>query len=86
MYENGLKSCFLRTSNTKEKTLKKSLKKRLTFLGLSCILHIRQRETKQTNETNAAAYGVLAQLGEHMPYKQRVIGSSPIASTTFMAG
>ena len=24
------------------------------------------------------AYGVLAQLGEHLPYKQRVIGSSPI--------
>ena len=26
-------------------------------------------------------YGVLAQLGEHLPYKQRVIGSSPITST-----
>ena len=25
-----------------------------------------------------SAYGVLAQLGEHLPYKQRVIGSSPI--------
>ena len=25
-------------------------------------------------------YGVLAQLGEHLPYKQRVIGSSPIGS------
>ena len=24
--------------------------------------------------------GVLAQLGEHLPYKQRVIGSSPIGS------
>ena len=24
------------------------------------------------------AYGILAQLGEHLPYKQRVIGSSPI--------
>ena len=23
------------------------------------------------------SYGVLAQLGEHLPYKQRVIGSSP---------
>ena len=23
-------------------------------------------------------FGVLAQLGEHLPYKQRVIGSSPI--------
>ena len=26
-------------------------------------------------------YGSLAQLGEHLPYKQRVIGSSPITST-----
>ncbi len=26
----------------------------------------------------AREYGVLAQLGEHLPYKQRVIGSSPI--------
>ena len=26
--------------------------------------------------------GILAQLGEHLPYKQRVIGSSPIVSTT----
>ena len=24
------------------------------------------------------AFGILAQLGEHLPYKQRVIGSSPI--------
>ena len=23
-------------------------------------------------------FGILAQLGEHLPYKQRVIGSSPI--------
>ena len=27
--------------------------------------------------------GVLAQLGEHLPYKQRVIGSSPIGPTYF---
>ena len=25
--------------------------------------------------------GILAQLGEHLPYKQRVIGSSPIVPT-----
>ena len=28
--------------------------------------------------------GVLAQLGEHLPYKQRVIGSSPIGPISFM--
>ncbi len=27
-------------------------------------------------------YGSIAQLGEHLPYKQRVIGSSPIVSIT----
>ncbi len=27
--------------------------------------------------------GVLAQLGEHLPYKQRVIGSSPIGPIVF---
>ena len=27
-------------------------------------------------------YGSIAQLGEHLPYKQRVIGSSPIVSTS----
>ena len=26
-------------------------------------------------------YGSLAQLGEHLPYKQRVTGSSPVTST-----
>ena len=31
----------------------------------------------------SAAYGVLAQLGEHLPYKQRVIGSSPIGPIIF---
>ena len=30
-------------------------------------------------------YGGLAQLGEHLPYKQRVSGSSPLASTIIFA-
>lgn len=29
--------------------------------------------------------GVLAQLGEHLPYKQRVIGSSPIGPIPYAA-
>ncbi len=29
------------------------------------------------------SHGSLAQLGEHLPYKQRVIGSIPITSTKF---
>ena len=28
--------------------------------------------------SNTTDNGILAQLGEHLPYKQRVIGSSPI--------
>ena len=37
----------------------------------NCILAKRVAEVARPN-------GVLAQLGEHLPYKQRVIGSSPI--------
>ena len=29
-------------------------------------------------ESHLGRYGVLAQLGEHLPYKQRVTGSSPV--------
>ena len=28
-----------------------------------------------------SSFGSIAQLGEHLPYKQRVIGSSPIVPT-----
>ncbi len=31
----------------------------------------------------AISHGILAQLGEHLPYKQRVIGSSPIGPTQY---
>ena len=34
---------------------------------------------------SAISYGVLAQLGEHLPYKQRVIGSSPIGPINLIA-
>ena len=27
-------------------------------------------------------FGILAQLGEHLPYKQRVTGSSPVGPTS----
>ena len=33
---------------------------------------------KSVDETNGARHGILAQLGEHLPYKQRVTGSSPV--------
>ena len=39
---------------------------------------VTERTTNKLSETGK--YGILAQLGEHLPYKQRVIGSSPIGS------
>ena len=33
---------------------------------------------------SALRNGVLAQLGEHLPYKQRVIGSNPIRPISFL--
>ncbi len=33
----------------------------------------------------ASFSGGIAQLGEHLPYKQRVIGSSPIVPTIFFS-
>ena len=37
-------------------------------------IRVAEAEKFQNNLIN----GILAQLGEHLPYKQRVIGSSPI--------
>ena len=34
---------------------------------------------------SSGVFGVLAQLGEHLPYKQRVIGSSPIGPIPYAA-
>ena len=33
---------------------------------------------KSVDETNGTRHGILAQLGEQQPYKQRVTGSSPV--------
>ena len=40
-------------------------------------------EGRWFDSTRRYLYGRLAQLGEHLPYKQEVIGSSPIAPTNF---
>ena len=34
--------------------------------------------SKASCASDSQVYGILAQLGEHLPYKQRVIGSSPV--------
>ena len=35
---------------------------------------------------NVISHGILAQLGEHLPYKQRVTGSSPVGPITRSTG
>ena len=45
--------------------------------GFESLLGRLYRKVRALNSVN----GVLAQLGEHLPYKQRVIGSSPIGPT-----
>ena len=40
-------------------------------------------DEKATKIKDGNENGSLAQLGEHLPYKQRVIGSSPITPTIF---
>ena len=38
-------------------------------------------EVVGSSPIRVVTFGILAQLGEHLPYKQRVIGSSPIGPT-----
>ena len=57
------------------KKIKKNIKKCLTMLYCCAIIS----ESLGYDGRN----GSIAQLGEHLPYKQRVIGSSPIVSTIF---
>ena len=61
-------------------SIKKKLKKVLTYVSLSGIVR-KSRETRQTH-THDIEKGILAQLGEHLPYKQRVTGSSPVGPIT----
>ena len=58
-----------------QKKLKKSAPKGLTNGGKCCtIMFVALINATRTN-------GSIAQLGEHLPYKQRVTGSSPVVPT-----
>ena len=59
--------------------MQKNRKKVLTFCNTDSILI--KSVAVATDE-----YGILAQLGEHLPYKQRVIGSSPIGPIYIKGG
>ena len=70
---NALLSAVFLKNNLKK--LKKLLKKVLT----------KGKECDIITKSSRGDCGSIAQLGEHLPYKQRVIGSSPIVPTIFMA-
>ena len=56
---------------------------------MACILRSEQGEEKGIESCDILLkspqgdHGSIAQLGEHLPYKQRVIGSSPIVPTIY---
>ena len=54
------------------------LEKGIDKSGQMMYYNIRRREKRRQGEKKN---GSIAQLGEHLPYKQRVIGSSPIVPT-----
>ncbi len=47
-------------------------------MTIETIQGILAKQSKKLDKTERVIYGVLAQLGEHLPYKQRVTGSSPV--------
>ena len=61
--------------NTKKHIFFKKLKKVKKTVDTS---HKPLYNSKASCASDSQVYGILAQLGEHLPYKQRVIGSSPI--------
>ena len=46
----------------------------------------KREDGKNLNFAKRSTYGGVAQLGEHLPCKQGVMGSNPIISTTANAG
>ena len=65
------------------KKYKKTLKKVLTVWELCCIVINCAEEISAKLNLRSTRNGRIAQLGEHLPYKQGVIGSSPITPTIF---
>ena len=53
----------------------------LTIKTIHIILVKQSRARPKQRKSNRTSTGILAQLGEHLPYKQRVTGSSPVGPT-----
>ena len=62
----------------REKSFSKKSKNLLTDSSFCYILN---KSSGESTEKRQRPDGSLAQLGEHLPYKQRVTGSSPVTST-----
>ncbi len=62
--------CGRKLQKTNDKKVQKGIDNQLAYE-----YNIKSRLTTRTT------FGSIAQLGEHLPYKQRVIGSSPIVPT-----
>ena len=84
--------CKINNINIKDNQTKiclKNIEKRGIFSCKKIFLKIFQKSVDKqkilcynlTRRKRKSEYGSIAQLGEHLPYKQRVIGSSPIVST-----
>ena len=56
------------------------LSKKLLTFGEKCCKIIKSSGNRRNKDDNKKL-GSIAQLGEHLPYKQGVIGSSPIVPT-----
>ena len=69
----------MKTKQRFDKGLKKSLVVR--FSGTI----LKKNQEKPERSTIEHTYGGVAQLGEHLPCKQRVMGSNPIISTKVQA-
>ena len=59
----------------------KKRKKCLTKQGNLCIIN----HVAEVRSPKAKRFGSIAQLGEHMPYKHGVTGSSPVVPTIYLA-
>ena len=63
--------------NREQKKVWKNLKKVLD--KTECMMY---NQSRRWGEQHTEANGSIAQLGEHLPYKQRVTGSSPVVPTS----
>ena len=63
--------------------IKKSLEAIETCAAVAHLVerHLAKVEVASSSLVGRSICGSLAQLGEHLPYKQRVSGSSPLTST-----